>query len=125
MTFPLEPLNGFVFVEQDLPDEKTPGGILVAPSGAKRPFRGRVVAAGPGHRMPSGFVEPMPVVAGDMVLFGWQNAGEEVEVDGVKYRVLHQHALLAILVGREGGGKDDKKGRPKGRQPVRRRDSGA
>ena len=72
-------------------EEKTAGGLFIPDTAKEKPLRGTVKAVGNGTKD-----EAMVVKEGDLVLYG-KYAGTELEVDGVKYLMMRQSDILAIL----------------------------
>ena len=91
----LRPLRNGVIVQRE--DEKTltDGGIAIPTQAADKPLRGKVLAVGPGRYLETGDLIATQVEVGDTVLFG-ERAGQEVEVDNVKYIVMTDAEILAI-----------------------------
>ena len=81
--------------EQELSDleaeEKTIGGIIIPDSAKEKPLKGEVISAGKGTKD-----EEMVIKVGDTVLYG-KYAGTELDLDGVKYLIMRQSDVLAIL----------------------------
>jgi chaperonin GroES len=72
------------------------GGIVLPDNAQEKPQRGTVIAVGPGRLNKKGERMPMPVAAGDEVIYG-KYAGNEIEIDGEEYKVLRADDLLAKL----------------------------
>ena len=72
-------------------EEKTVGGIIIPDSAKEKPLRGEVLAVGNGTKD-----EAMVLKVGDQVLYG-KYAGTELELDGVKYLIMRQSDVLAII----------------------------
>ena len=70
---------------------KTAGGIIIPDSAKEKPLKGKVVATGNGTKD-----EEMVVKVGDTVLYG-KYAGTELEVEGVKYLMMRQSDILAVI----------------------------
>ena len=87
----IKPLADRVLVEPQEAQTKTASGIFIPDTAKEKPQQGKVVAAGPGKKD-----EPMEVKVGDVVLYG-KYAGTEVTVDDVKYLIVKQSDILAIL----------------------------
>ena len=87
----IKPLADRVLIEPQEAQTKTASGIFIPDTAKEKPQQGKVVAAGPGKKD-----EPMEVKVGDVVLYG-KYAGTEVTVDDVKYRIVKQSDILAIL----------------------------
>ena len=89
-------LGNRVLVKPSDADAVTSGGIHIPETSRRGLPRGTVVACGPGKGLDSGTVLPMPVKAGDVVLFE-RHAGTEVEIDGSKHLVMDAGAIIAVL----------------------------
>ena len=87
----IKPLADRVLIEPKEAETKTAGGLYIPDTAKEKPQQGKVVAAGPGKKD-----EPMEVKVGDVVLYG-KYAGTEVTVDDVKYLIVKQSDILAIL----------------------------
>lgn len=72
----------------DEDDEMTPGGVVKPEIARKRSQRGLVMLHGPGEYMSNGVFVPVQVKHGQTVLFS-KYAGDEVEIDGEKYLLMH------------------------------------
>ena len=87
----IKPLADRVLILPKAAEEKTIGGIIIPDTPKEKPLQGEVVATGNGTKD-----EEMIVKAGDNVLYG-KYAGTELELDGVKYLIMRQSDVLAIL----------------------------
>lgn len=87
----VKPLSDRVLIEPVAAEEVTVGGIIIPDTAKEKPLRGTVKAVGSGTKD-----EAMVVKEGDTVLYG-KYAGTELEVDGVKYLMMRQSDILAIL----------------------------
>ena len=87
----IKPLADRVLVEPKEAETKTAAGLYIPDTAKEKPQEGKVVAAGPGKKD-----EPMEVKVGDEVLYG-KYAGTELEYQGVKYLIMRQSDVLAIL----------------------------
>ena len=87
----IKPLADRVLIEPQEAQTKTASGLYIPDTAKEKPQQGKVVAAGPGKKD-----EPMEVKVGDVVLYG-KYAGTEVTVDDVKYLIVKQSDILAIL----------------------------
>lgn len=87
----IKPLFDRVLIEPTAAEEVTLGGIIIPDTAKEKPLKGTVVAAGDGHAD-----EPMVLKTGDVVLYG-KYAGTELELDGVKYLMMKQSDVLAIV----------------------------
>ena len=73
------------------PAEEKIGGIIIPDTAKEKPLQGEVVAAGNGTKD-----EEMILKVGDKVLYG-KYSGTEIEYEGVKYLMMRQSDVLAIL----------------------------
>ena len=87
----IKPLADRVLIEPAAAEENTIGGIIIPDTAKEKPLQGKVVATGNGTKD-----EEMVVKEGDTVLYG-KYAGTELEYDGVKYLIMRQSDILAIL----------------------------
>ncbi len=87
----IRPLADRVLIEPSAAEEVTMGGIIIPDSAKEKPLKGKVLAAGNGTKD-----EPMQLKAGDTVLYG-KYAGTEIEYEGVKYLMMRQNDVLAII----------------------------
>lgn len=92
----LIPLGDKLIVVPVPQDRITKGGIII-PDTAKRPcMLGHVLAAGPGIRLETGGLLPMPVKRGDLVAYN-RYAGSDIQTDGGSYLIMRQDDLIAKL----------------------------
>ncbi len=87
----IQPLADRVLIEPAAAEEKTIGGIIIPDTAKEKPLQGKVVAVGRGTKD-----EEMVLKAGDTVLYG-KYAGTELEHEGVKYLVMRQSDVVAVL----------------------------
>lgn len=87
----IKPLADRVLIKPAPAEEKTAGGIIIPDTAKEKPLQGEVLATGNGTKD-----EEMALKAGDTVLYG-KYAGTEVEFDGVKYLIMRQSDVLAVL----------------------------
>ena len=87
----IKPLADRVLILPAPVEEKTIGGIIIPDSAKEKPLRGEVIAVGNGTKD-----EEMILKAGDQVLYG-KYAGTELDLDGVKYLIMRQSDVLALL----------------------------
>lgn len=87
----IKPLADRVLVKPAPAETKTAGGIIIPDNAKEKPLQGEVLAVGNGTKD-----EEMILKPGDTVLYG-KYAGNEVELDGVKYMIMRQSDVLAIL----------------------------
>lgn len=89
---PLTPMDDYVICER-LDSEDS---VLVPDHLKKKSNKGRVVAVGPGRLLQSGAYAPLPLVPGDIVVFGGylkEDAG--VTVNDVKWLVCQAGDIIA------------------------------
>lgn len=87
----IRPLADRVLIEPTAAEEVTMGGIIIPDSAKEKPLKGKVLAVGNGTKD-----EPMQLKAGDTVLYG-KYAGTEIEFEGVKYLMMRQNDVLAVI----------------------------
>jgi chaperonin GroES len=87
----IKPLADRVLVKPAPAEEKTISGIIIPDSAKEKPLKGLVMAIGTGTKD-----EKMVVEVGNVVLFG-KYAGQELEWEGVKYLIMKQSDILAII----------------------------
>lgn len=87
----IKPLADRVLVKPAPAEEKTIGGIIIPDTAKEKPLQGEVIATGNGTKD-----EEMVVKTGDTVLYG-KYTGQEVEFEGVKYLIMRQSDILAVL----------------------------
>jgi chaperonin GroES len=92
-----KPLDDRLIVRVEPAAEKTAGGIIIPGTAGERPFRGKVMAKGPGRRSKKGLLRPLDVNVGDMVLFP-QYAGQKIEIDAEEFLILREEEILAISI---------------------------
>ena len=87
----IKPLADRVLVKPAPAETKTAGGIIIPDTAKEKPLQGEVLAVGNGTKD-----EAMVVKPGDTVLYG-KYAGTELEFDGVKYLMMRQSDILAVV----------------------------
>lgn len=87
----IKPLADRVLVKPAPAEEKTIAGIIIPDTAKEKPSKGEVIATGNGTKD-----EEMVVKVGDTVLYG-KYAGQEIEFEGVKYMIMRQSDILAVL----------------------------
>ena len=87
----IKPLADRVLVKPAEGEQKTQSGIIIPDNAKEKPSSGEVIAIGSGTKD-----EEMVVKVGDTVLYG-KYAGNEVELDGVKYLIMRQADILATI----------------------------
>ena len=86
----IQPLADRVLVLPATAEEKI-GGIIIPDTAKEKPMHGKIVATGNGTKD-----EEMILKEGDEVLYG-KYAGTDLEYDGVKYLMMRQSDVLAII----------------------------
>ena len=93
----IRPLSDHILIEPIKQEEKTKGGILLPETADKeKPEQGKVVAVGPGKKNDKGFVIPLEVQAGQMVLFT-KYGPNEIKVDDKEYLIAREEDILAVI----------------------------
>ena len=92
----LNPLEDRVVVKPQEAESKTAGGIVLPDSAKEKPLMGKVVSVGPGKMLDSGNRGAMSVKKNDVVLYG-KYGGNDVEVDGVEYKILRESEILGVV----------------------------
>ena len=87
----IKPLADRVLEKPAPAEEKTISGIIIPDSAKEKPLKGEVLAVGNGTKD-----EEMVVAVGNTVLYG-KYAGTELEWEGVKYLIMKQSDILAII----------------------------
>ena len=87
----IKPLADRVLIQPKEAETKTASGLYIPDTAKEKPSEGKVLAVGPGKKD-----EPMEVKVGDEVIYG-KYSGTEVTVDDVKYLIVKQSVILAIL----------------------------
>ncbi|MDE6811596.1 MAG: co-chaperone GroES [Muribaculaceae bacterium] len=87
----IKPLFDRVLIEPTAAEEVTLGGIIIPDTAKEKPLKGKIIAVGNGTKD-----EPMVLKIGDEVLFG-KYAGTELELEGVKYLMMRQNDVLAVI----------------------------
>ena len=92
----LKPLGDRLLVKPIEQEEKTASGIILPETAKEKPQEGEVLAVGPGGRKEDGSRIAMDVEVGNRVLYA-KYAGTEVKMYGVKYLILRESDVLAIV----------------------------
>jgi chaperonin GroES len=87
----IKPLADRVLILPAPAEEKTIGGIIIPDTAKEKPLQGEIIATGEGSKD-----EEMVLKVGDQVLYG-KYAGTELEYQGVKYLIMRQSDVLAVL----------------------------
>ncbi len=92
----LRPLDDRIVVQPQEAEAKTAGGIVLPETAKEKPLVGKVISVGPGKMLDSGKRSEVAVKKGDTVLFG-KYGGNDVKIDGVEYKILHESDILGIV----------------------------
>ena len=87
----IKPLADRVLILPAPAEEKPIGGIIIPDTAKEKPLKGEVVATGNGTKD-----EEMILKVGDTGLYG-KYAGTELEFEGVKYLMMRQSDVLAVV----------------------------
>lgn len=87
----ITPLGDRVLVRVLETEDKTASGIILPDSAKEKKAEGEVVSIGSGEK-----VVKLGLKKGMTVLFG-KYSGDEVEMDGVTYKMLKEDEVLAIM----------------------------
>lgn len=87
----IKPLADRVLILPAPAEEKTIGGIIIPDTAKEKPLKGEVIAVGNGTKD-----EEMVLKVGDTVLYG-KYAGTELDIEGIKYLIMRQSDVLAVL----------------------------
>lgn len=90
----ITPLFDRIVVKQEEGETVTKGGIIIPDTAKEKPYKGRVLAVGPGMGE-----EPMQVKVGDLVLYG-KYAGSDVNIEDKDYVIMRQSDCLCIFKGK-------------------------
>ena len=91
----LVPLADRVVLKQLEAEETTKSGIVLPGKEKEKPQQAEVIAVGPGG-MVDGKEVKMEVLKGDTVIYS-KYAGTEVEMEDVKYIIVKQSDILAVV----------------------------
>jgi len=92
----LVPLDDRIVIKQSEAEEKTSGGIILPDTAKEKPQRGKIIAVGPGKMTEKGKRCEMSVKKGDEVIYA-KYLGNEVQIDGEKYVILHENDILGVI----------------------------
>jgi len=93
----LQPLADRIIVQQKNPETKSASGLIIPDSGSKeKPHQGTVIAVGPGRIGDDGKKIPISVAVGDAIIFS-KYTPDEVEIDSVKYLIMREDSVLAVI----------------------------
>jgi chaperonin GroES len=90
------PLRDYILVRRTDADTESKGGIIIPDTAQDKPGEGVVIAAGPGKRDNNGTLHPIPVKAGDKILF-YKGKGTETKIDGDTYLMLKEEHVWGVF----------------------------
>ena len=90
----LEPMTDRIIVTRREAAATTEGGLIIPEAAQEKPQEAVVKSVGPGAYNAQGYLIPMQVRAGDVVLIG-RYAGTEMTVDGQPVLIIRQDDILA------------------------------
>ena len=92
----MKPLEDRLLIKVNAVEEKTPGGVIIPKESADAPDTGIVVEAGPGRMLEGGKRTKMVVEKGNTILFSI-HAGNDVTIEGEKYKILHESDVMGVM----------------------------
>ena len=92
----LKPLGDRVIVKADEAVSQTAGGLFMAGDAKEKPQTGVVIAVGEGKIDKDGNKFPVPVSAGDHVLYS-KYGGNEVKFEGEEYLIIRADDIYALI----------------------------
>ena len=92
----LKPLGDRIIVKRDEAETTTSFGLVLATESKEKPCTGVVLAVGEGRRDKDGALLPMPVKAGDKVLYS-KYGGTEVTVEGEEVLIVRADDLYGVF----------------------------
>lgn len=87
----IKPLADRVLILPAAAEERTPSGLIIPDTAKEKPLKGEVIAVGNGTKD-----EEMVLKKGDQVIYG-KYSGNELEFEGVKYLIMRQSDVLAVV----------------------------
>ena len=92
----VEPIGDRVFCRRITEEETVEDGIIIPDTSKEKNQEAEVVAVGKGRVTPEGSVVPTTILVGMRVLLP-KYGGAEVEIKGVKYQIVTEAEILAII----------------------------
>jgi chaperonin GroES len=92
----LRPLDDRVVIKQSEAEAKTAGGIILPDTAKEKPQIGKIIAVGQGKLLDDGKRGKMSVKKNDEVVYA-KYIGNEIDVDGEKFVILHEGDILGII----------------------------
>ena len=99
ITGEVKPCSNFILVRVAESEDQTEGGIILSAKAKVPKTEGKVISVGPGKtHQESGILFPMPVVAGDSVVYGKYD-GPEINYDGAKHTLIRDTDIMVKFTG--------------------------
>ncbi|HOO96389.1 MAG TPA: co-chaperone GroES [Caldisericia bacterium] len=92
----LKPLGDRVVVRPLDEEETMKSGLYIPDTAKEKPIKGEVIAVGNGKLLDNGTRVPMDLNPGQKVIFA-KYGGTEIKLDNVKYMILSERDVLAIV----------------------------
>lgn len=92
----LKPLGDRVIVKADEAESQTASGLYLASEAKEKPQTGTVISVGEGKPDNDGKLIPVPVKAGDKIIYG-KYGGTEVHYEGEDYLILRADDIYAVI----------------------------
>ena len=92
----VEPIGDRVICRRLTRAEEVRDGIIIPDAAAEAPQEAMVVAVGPGSKTPEGERIPVQVERGTRVILP-RFGGVEIEIGRIKYQLLHEDEIIAIV----------------------------
>lgn len=83
----MKPIADRVAIIPAAAEEKTKGGLIIPDTQKEKPLRGKVAFLGP---------RVTQIALGDEIIYG-KYAGQEIEFEGVKYLIMREDDVIAVL----------------------------
>ena len=93
-----QPLYDRVVIKLDPEATVTPGGLFIPEQGKQKPKTATVITIGTGRVNDRGEIFPLAVKPGDRVRLS--SLGNDLDLDGVQYQVIHEEQIEGILINR-------------------------
>jgi chaperonin GroES len=87
----IKPLADRILVEPAKADETTKSGIIIPDTVKEKPYKGKVVAVGPGTKD-----EKMRLKPGDQIIYS-KFSGTEVQFGGIDYLIMKESDVYGVL----------------------------
>ena len=96
LTGVMRPLHDKVLIKRLKPEDTTKGGIVIPDSAKEKTGYARVIAVGPGMKLPDGTRHEMDVEQGQLVMTN-KGAGAEFKFQGDTFFLLEEVDILSII----------------------------